>query len=133
MNRPGKGTCPRRGSGKGGKEQRMQEFVSQLSSNKPMRTQDRSLASIQWIKDLALLRAVVEVTDEAPICCSVAVVQVGGCSSNSTPSLGTSTCCECGPKKKKERKKRKRTADGPDGLRQAKLTGRVGEGRWGRA
>jgi len=32
---------------------------------------------------------------------SVAVVQAGSCSSNSTPSLATSICPRCGPKKKK--------------------------------
>ena len=31
-------------------------------------------------------------------CVTVAVVQAGSCSSESTPSLGTSTCCRCGPK-----------------------------------
>ena len=42
---------------------------------------------------------------------AVAVVQAGGCSSNSTPSLGTSMCCGCGPKKrpKKEKKKEKKS------------------------
>ena len=33
---------------------------------------------------------------------AVAVVQAGGCSSDSTPSLGPSTCLRCGPKKQKE-------------------------------
>ena len=32
---------------------------------------------------------------------AVAVAQAGRYSSNSTPSLGTSICCGCGPKKKK--------------------------------
>ena len=32
-------------------------------------------------------------------CIVVAVVQAGCFSSNSTPSLGTSICCRCGPKK----------------------------------
>ena len=31
---------------------------------------------------------------------AVAVVQAGSCSSNSTPSLGTSICCGCGSKNK---------------------------------
>ena len=38
---------------------------------------------------------------------AVAVVLAGGCSSDLTPSLGTSICSGCGPKKKKEKKKRK--------------------------
>ena len=56
----------------------------------------------QWVKDLAL-----------PQCCrklrqmrlgfrvAVAVVQSGGCSSDSTPTLGTSIGCRYGPKKEK--------------------------------
>ena len=34
----------------------------------------------------------------------VAKAQAGGCSSDSTPSLGTSICCGCGHKKSKERR-----------------------------
>ena len=37
---------------------------------------------------------------------AVAVVQAGSCSSNSTPSLGTSICRRLGPKKKKAKKGR---------------------------
>ena len=33
---------------------------------------------------------------------AVAVIQAGSCSSNSTPSLGTSICCRCRPKKQKQ-------------------------------
>ena len=29
---------------------------------------------------------------------AVAVAKAGSCSSDSTPGLGTSICCECGPK-----------------------------------
>ena len=36
---------------------------------------------------------------------AVAVVLAGSCSSDSTPSLGTSTCPGCSPKKKKKKKK----------------------------
>ena len=40
---------------------------------------------------------------------AVATVEAGSCGSDSTPNLGTSMCCGCGPKKtKKERKKKKR-------------------------
>ena len=51
----------------------------------------------QWVKDLALLQAAVQVTDAAQIwhCCC--------CGSDLTPSPGTSTCCGCGPKKKKKK------------------------------
>ena len=38
----------------------------------------------------------------------VAVVQAGSCSYDSTPSLGTSMCCRCNPRKKKQRGKKKK-------------------------
>ena len=46
----------------------------------------------QWVKDLVLLWA---------------VVQAGSCSSDSTPSLGTSICHKYGPKKQKAKSKKK--------------------------
>ena len=51
-----------------------------------------------WVKDPALLQAVVLVTDAAqiPCCCGCGV----GPSTDSSPSLGTSICCGCRPKKK---------------------------------
>ena len=57
----------------------------------------------QWFKDPTLPRAVVWVTDAARIprcCCAVAGVQASSCSSNSTPSLGTSIHHGHSPKKK---------------------------------
>ena len=36
---------------------------------------------------------------------AVAVVQASSCSSDSTPSLGTSMCHRCGPEKTKKKKK----------------------------
>ena len=47
----------------------------------------------QWVKDLVLLRAV------------VAMEEAGSCSSDWTPSLGTSICHRCSPKKQKQKKK----------------------------
>ena len=38
---------------------------------------------------------------------AVAVVLAGSCSSNWTPSLGTSICQRCSPKKTKKRKEKK--------------------------
>ena len=38
---------------------------------------------------------------------AVAVKQVSGCSSNLTPSLGTSMCLRCGPEKKEKEKRGK--------------------------
>ena len=37
-------------------------------------------------------------------CVAMAMALAGSCSSKLTPSLGTSICCRCGPKKKKELK-----------------------------
>ena len=42
---------------------------------------------------------------------AVAVVVAGSCSSDSTPSLGSSMCCGCGPKKKWKERKRKKEKD----------------------
>ena len=51
----------------------------------------------QWVKDLALPQA------EAPTwCCSGCGADLS-CSSNSTPSLGTSVCRRCGLKKTKQK------------------------------
>ena len=47
----------------------------------------------------------------------VAVAQAGSCSSNLAPSLGTSTCPECGPRKSKKTKTKTnhKTPRGPQG------------------
>ena len=58
---------------------------------------------VQWVKDPMLLRAVVQVADTAESGDAVAVVQAGIYSSDSTPSLGISTCCECTSKKTKKK------------------------------
>ena len=50
-------------------------------------------ALAQWVEDLALQRV---------------EVQASGYSSDSTPSLGTSVCCECSPKKTKRKRKGKK-------------------------
>ena len=55
----------------------------------------------QWVKDLALLQAGAEVADAAQIWFAVVVAKAGSCSSDSTPSLGTSTCWRCGCEKKR--------------------------------
>ena len=39
---------------------------------------------------------------------AVAVVWAGSCSSDLTPSLGTSMHCRCGPRKKRKKEKRKK-------------------------
>ena len=55
----------------------------------------------QWVKDLALPRAVCRL--QTWLRSHVAVA--GGYSSDLAPSLGTSICCGCGSRKEKEKKK----------------------------
>ena len=60
-----------------------------------------------WVGDLALLWAVVYVTDADWIlnCCGCGCGTGQWCSSDSIPSLGTSICHRCSHKKKKKKKK----------------------------
>ena len=60
----------------------------------------------QWVKDLALLWAVVAATVGSGN--GVAVVQASGYSSNSTLSLRISICHGCSPKKTKKKKRKTR-------------------------
>ena len=61
----------------------------------------------QWVKDLALPWAVAQVVDMAQIlCCYGCGVGRQSYSSNQTPSLGTSLCHKCSPKKTKDQKKK---------------------------
>ena len=46
---------------------------------------------------------------------AVALAKASSCSSDLTPSLGTSICCGCGPRKDRKRKEKKR--DEMKGLR----------------
>ena len=57
----------------------------------------------RWVKDPALPRATVQVPDATRI---PALAQANGYSSDGTPSLGTSICRGCGPKKTKRPKKK---------------------------
>ena len=63
----------------------------------------------QWVKDLVMLQTVVQVTNMTQIwhCC--------GCGqqlqSDLTPSLGTSICHRCGPKKTKNKNKKKQQTE----------------------
>ena len=71
-----------------------------------MRTQVQSLASLSGLR----------IWHCHELCCGsqtqlrsvTAVAQAGGYSSNSAPSLGTSICHECSPKKDKKKKKKKK-------------------------
>ena len=55
----------------------------------------------QWVKDPSLLElgCRLQMWLRSPV--AVAVVWAGSCRSDSTPSLGTSIGCGCGPKKQK--------------------------------
>ena len=63
---------------------------------------------VQWVKEPALPWAVVLVTDVAwiPHCCGCGIGQKLWLQCD--PSLGTSTCGGCGPRKEKKTKKKKR-------------------------
>ena len=56
----------------------------------------------QWVTDLALLQAAAQQM-QLGSGVAVAMVQAGSCSSNSTPSPGTSTCHGCVQKKGKSK------------------------------
>ena len=61
----------------------------------------------QWIKDPVFheVRCRLQTRLGSDVAVAVAVVEAGSYSSNSTPSLGTSICRRCGPKKQKKKKK----------------------------
>ena len=66
-----------------------------------MRIQVRSLASLSGLKILYCHELWIWLRSDV----AVAVVYAGSCSSNWTPSLGTSVCRKCGPKKHEKKKK----------------------------
>ena len=91
----------------------MWEFPSWLSRLRTQNYLPEDVGSIpglaQWVKDLVLPRAVAEVTDAAVRiqCCLCRDCGVGlSCSSDLTPSLGTSIWRRCGHNKEKEKKKK---------------------------
>ena len=55
----------------------------------------------QWVKDPVLHDLWCRSQMGLRSCIAMAVMQASSCSSDSTPSLGTSMCHGCGPKKKK--------------------------------
>ena len=62
-------------------------------------------------------------------CIAVAVVQASSCSSNLTPSLGTSISCGCGPKKQKQKQTNKKKDGWMDGWMGGWMDGWRKEGR----
>ena len=65
--------------------------------------EDEGPGLAQWVKDPALRELWYRL--QTRLGSSVAVVQTDSCSSDSTPSLGTSMCWGCGSTKKKKKKK----------------------------
>ena len=67
-----------------------------------VRLQVRSLALLSGlrIRCCRKLQCRLQTQLGSDIAVVVAVAQAHSCSSNSTPGLGTSICCWCGPKKK---------------------------------
>ena len=59
----------------------------------------------QWVKDCREVWCRSKMRLRSHI--AVALTQASSYSSNSTPSLGTSICCKCSPKKIKKKKKKK--------------------------
>ena len=72
-----------------------------------MRTQVRSLASLSGIRVQHCSELWCRWLTRLGPGVAVAVVQASGYSSDSTPSLGTSICHRCGPKKIKSQNKNK--------------------------
>ena len=66
-----------------------------------MRTRARSLASLSGLRIWHCCELWCGSQMRFRSCIAVALVEAGRCSSDWTPSLGTSMCCECGPKKAK--------------------------------
>ena len=76
------------------------EFSSWLSGLVSMRKRVWSLALVSGFRIRCCHELWCEFQTWLGSCISVAVVEDSSCSSDLTPSLGTSICCKCGPKKK---------------------------------
>ena len=94
----------------------LREFPLQLSGLRiclvSMRMRVQSLASLSGLGIWCCHELWFSSQMRLGSCIAVAVAQAGSCSSNSTPSLGTSICHQCSPKtktKKKKKKKKKKT------------------------
>ena len=86
-------------------------FASAVTNTTSVHEESGSTRSLpQWVKDLVLreLWCGSQMWLGSQFAVTVAVVYASSCTSNLTPSLGTSVCHWCGPKKTKEKEKRKK-------------------------
>ena len=73
-----------------------------------MRMQVRSLALLSGLRIWSCHKLWRSSQTRLGSCVAMAVMQAGSCSSDLTPSRGTSICCGCRPKKTKKKKKKSR-------------------------
>ena len=69
-----------------------------------MRLRVQSLASLSGLRIRCCPELWGRLQTRLRSCMAVAVVEAGSCGSNSTPSLGTSRCLRCSPKKQTKTK-----------------------------
>ena len=81
----------------------------------------------QWVKDPCCRELWYRPQKWLRSCMATAVVWAGGYSSNWTPGLGTSLCCRCGPKDKKDKQGRMQVshcpANGPSSVSEDSFPG----------
>ena len=79
----------------------------------PMRLRVRSLASLSGLRIQCCRELWYRSQTRLGSCVVVAVVSASSCSSNWTPSLGSSICHRCSPKKQKQKQKQNKTKKKP--------------------